>query len=141
MKKSVLFTAFFVLSVARGIAQVAINNDNDPPDNSAMLDVKSTNKGLLPPRIALNAINSADPVTGPAIGLLVYNTAIAGTPPNNVMTGYYRWNGTRWIPFEAPHGDSLHFHVVFLSPLTMSPASWRLLQKRSHTAQLPISRE
>jgi len=90
-------------------AQVGINTDNSAPDNSAVLDVKSINTGLMPPRIALTAINSPDPITTsiPAIGLLVYNTANAGTPPNNVTTGYYCWNGTRWIPVIAPQGTNV----------------------------------
>jgi hypothetical protein len=68
------------------------------------LDVNFNNKGFLPPRVALTAINFAAPITAPAIGLLVYNTASSGTPPNNVTTGYYRWNGTRWIAVESPQG-------------------------------------
>jgi hypothetical protein len=31
----------------------------------------------------------------------VYNTATAGTSPNNVTPGYYFWNGTVWIKFAA----------------------------------------
>jgi hypothetical protein len=72
-----------------------------------MLDVKSTNKGILPPRVALTAINSASPITSPAIGLHVYNTATAGTSPNNVFPGDYCWNGTKWIPVVAPQGTSI----------------------------------
>ena len=88
-------------------AQLGINTDNSAPDPSAGLDVKFTNKGLLPPRIALTAINSALPVTAPAAGLLVYNIATAGTPPNNVLPGYYCWNGTRWNSVAPPQGTSV----------------------------------
>ncbi len=52
-------------------AQVAINNDGSNPDNSAMLDVKSTAKGLLIPRLT-NAQMLA--IENPADGLLVYST-------------------------------------------------------------------
>ena len=89
------------------IAQVGINTDNSTPDPSAGLDVKFNNKGFLPPRVALTAINAALPVTSPASGLLVYNIAVAGTPPNNVIPGYYIWNGTRWIPVAAPQGTTV----------------------------------
>jgi hypothetical protein len=61
------------------------------------LEVASSNQGFLPPRIALTATNAASPVTSPATGLLVYNTATAGTAPNNVAPGYYYWNGSAWV--------------------------------------------
>ena len=104
---SCLFTAFLVAYGLQLYAQIGINSDNSQPDPSAMLDVKSTNKGILPPRVALTAINSASPITSPAIGLHVYNTATAGTSPNNVFPGDYCWNGTKWIPVVAPQGTSI----------------------------------
>lgn len=61
------------------------------------MEINSSNKGFLPPRVALTATNAASPVTSPATGLLVYNTATAGTSPNSVTPGYYYWNGTAWI--------------------------------------------
>jgi hypothetical protein len=30
--------------------------------------------------------------------MLVYNTATAGVSPNNVVPGFYYWNGSKWIP-------------------------------------------
>ena len=76
------------------------------PDASAKLDVFATNKGFLPPRVALTATNSASPTTSPAAGLLVYNTATAGTAPNNVVPGYYYWNGTTWVNFIASNSST-----------------------------------
>jgi hypothetical protein len=68
------------------------------PDASAQLDVYSDNKGLLTPRVALAAVNVAAPVSNPATGLVVYNTASAGSAPFNVAPGFYFWNGTAWYP-------------------------------------------
>jgi hypothetical protein len=31
----------------------------------------------------------------------VYNTAATGTAPNNVVPGYYFWNGSAWVNFIA----------------------------------------
>jgi hypothetical protein len=31
----------------------------------------------------------------------VYNTATAGTAPNNVVPGYYYWNGSAWIQISG----------------------------------------
>ena len=104
MKKLSFFIAMLLLLSSAMFAQIGINNNGSQPNPSAGLDVSFTNKGLLPPRIALTAINSADPITNPAIGLLVYNTATTGTPPNNVVPGNYYWNGTRWIAVNPPQG-------------------------------------
>ena len=109
MKKLTLFTvmiSFLMLIGGRMNAQVAINSDGTPPDNSAMLDVKSLNKGFLPPRVELSATNVASPVTLPKAGLLVYNIVTAGTSPFNVTPGYYCWNGTKWIPVMMPKGTN-----------------------------------
>jgi hypothetical protein len=70
------------------------------PNASAKLDVTATDKGFLPPRVALTATNVFTPIVGTssaAAGLLVYNTASTGTAPNNVVPGYYYWNGTTWV--------------------------------------------
>jgi len=87
MKKQILFSIIITIQLiaVHLFAQVGINSDNSTPDASAGLDVNFNNKGFLPPRVALTAINSALPVTAPAAGLLVYNTAVAGSPPNNVL--------------------------------------------------------
>lgn len=78
---------------------IGINSTGATPAASAMLDIVSTNKGLLIPRVALTATNVASPVTSPLTSLLVYNTATAGTSPNNVFPGYYYWSGAAWTPF------------------------------------------
>ena len=87
-------------------SQVIISSDNSSAHSSAMLEVKSTDKGFLPPRVALTAITAADPVVTPAVGLLVYNTAVAGTTPNNVIPGFYYWNGTIWVSLAPPQGTT-----------------------------------
>lgn len=90
-----------------GIAQTGIGTST--PNASAKLEVAATDKGFLPPRVALTATNAFSPITGlsgstalaTAAGLLVYNTATAGSAPNNVVPGYYYWNGTAWIQISG----------------------------------------
>jgi hypothetical protein len=94
MKKVILVLTFFLVFL-NGNAQTGIGTTTPSP--SAKLEVASSNQGFLPPRIALTATNAASPVTSPATGLLVYNTATTGTPPNNVAPGYYYWNGSAWV--------------------------------------------
>jgi uncharacterized protein (TIGR02145 family) len=103
------FIALGLILISTGLCtfgQVAISTDDSNADPSAMLEVKSTNKGFLPPRVELTAINSANPIISPAIGLLVYNTATAGISPNNITPGYYYWNGARWISVAPPQGTN-----------------------------------
>jgi hypothetical protein len=72
------------------MAQVAVNADGTQPDASAMLDVKSTTKGMLVPRMTTTQRNA---IATPATGLLVYCTDVnqyytnKGTPalPNWIM--------------------------------------------------------
>lgn len=51
MKKLLYLLVGLTILINPIFAQVAINNDNSNPDPSAMLDVKSTDKGLLIPRM------------------------------------------------------------------------------------------
>jgi uncharacterized protein (TIGR02145 family) len=97
---------FMTLPVLSSFGQVSISNDNSSAHSSAMLEVKATDKGFLPPRVELTTVNSASPIVSPAIGLLVYNTATAGISPNNVIPGYYYWNGTIWVSLTTPLGTA-----------------------------------
>ncbi|MDB5201337.1 MAG: hypothetical protein JWQ27_746 [Ferruginibacter sp.] len=63
---------------------VAINNDGTTPHSSALLDIKSTTKGLLPPR--MNSTQRMNIAT-PAAGLFVYDTD---------TNTYWFYNGTGW---------------------------------------------
>ncbi|MEI7830594.1 MAG: hypothetical protein WCI31_12535 [Prolixibacteraceae bacterium] len=88
---------------------VGINDDNSSPKASAMLDVFSTTKGLLIPRIALTASTTAAPVTTPEASLLIYNTATAG----DVTPGYYYWDGTsKWVRLLSNADPKKDFNLV-----------------------------
>ncbi|MCX7650230.1 MAG: hypothetical protein N2050_06720, partial [Flavobacteriales bacterium] len=98
MKK---FFLLFLLTVAafKIKAQgVGINTDGSSPDASALLDVKSNDKGVLVPRVNLSNVNSASPITSPATGLLVYNTNASVTGGNG--TGFYFWTGSAWTRLD-----------------------------------------
>lgn len=100
--RAVFCFCIFLLSTYSLKAQnVGINATGSAPDASAGLDIDFDNKGLLVPRVALTATNSASPITSPATSLLIYNTATAGTAPNNVYPGYYFWNGYAWQRFKT----------------------------------------
>ncbi len=105
--KKITYTVLICLSAWTAFAQnIGINATGVNPDASAMLDVSSTNTGLLIPRIALTSKTSASPITAPATSLLIYNTATAGTAPNNVVPGFYYWNGSSWVNLMTSTGTS-----------------------------------
>ena len=61
------------------------------PHASAKLDVTSTNKGFLPPRVTLTSNTDVATIPSPAEGLLVYNLGSVG-----LQAGYYYWNSANW---------------------------------------------
>ncbi|TAF33324.1 MAG: hypothetical protein EAZ67_07510 [Cytophagales bacterium] len=70
--RAILSIVFACMLVFEAQAQgVAINNDNSLPAGSAMLDVKSTNQGVLIPRMTAAQRGL---IAAPATGLLVYQT-------------------------------------------------------------------
>jgi trimeric autotransporter adhesin len=86
MKKMLfLFLLFFVLTAQS--QNIGINATGSAPDGSAMLDVQSTSKGLLVPRMTA-AQRSA--IASPATSLLVYQTDGAA--------GFYYNSGTSSTP-------------------------------------------
>ncbi len=97
MKKTFLATALIIaLAITTTTnAQVGIGVSTANIHPSAQLDVSSTTKGFLPPRmteVQKNAINS------PASGLLVYQT--------DGVSGYYYYDGSVWKSGLGPQGPT-----------------------------------
>ena len=87
---AVIFFLITLLSTSGLFAQVAVNTDGSTPNTSAMLDVKSTTKGMLIPRMTQT---DRDGITSPATGLIVYQT--------DATTGFYFYNGTEWTHLSS----------------------------------------
>ena len=71
-KTLILMTIVSLMALNQLFSQVAINMDGASPNSSAMLDVQSSTKGFLIPRMIQSEIEA---IISPADGLLVYNTA------------------------------------------------------------------
>lgn len=71
--KSFIFCAvsILLLTINKAIAQ-NVGIGTSTPDASAQLDISSTNKGLLPPRLTTEQRNA---INNPANGLIIYNTS------------------------------------------------------------------
>jgi len=87
---------FFICLIASLNLKAQTGIGTTSPHASAKLEVAATNKGFLPPRVALTGTNDLSTIATPATGLVVFNTATAGTTPNNVLPGYYYYDGTKW---------------------------------------------
>ncbi|OAB77314.1 hypothetical protein [Cochleicola gelatinilyticus] len=75
-------------------SQVGINTIT--PSADAILDIESSDKGMLVPRVAIPNLNSIAPITGGSSeSLLVYNT--------NATTGkgFYYWSGSQWVSLRT----------------------------------------
>jgi hypothetical protein len=92
MKKTTLFLIAIALSISI-FAQnkgVSINETGEEPDKSAILDVQSTEKGILIPRVML--LSNTQPISvSKEEGLMIYNT-----DESVYKKGIYYWSGSEW---------------------------------------------
>lgn len=79
------FCSYIILPSFLSAQGVSINTDGSDPDASAALDISSTSKGVLLPR--LTAVQKSA-ISSPATGLMIYQTD--GTD------GYYFYDGSSW---------------------------------------------
>lgn len=97
--------------VFSGSAQVGIGVSGTV-DASARFQIDanaSTNaKGFLPPRVALTSTATAsNAISSPATGLLVYNTATAGSGSTAVTPGFYYYSGSAWERLDVAVAKSI----------------------------------
>ncbi len=87
MKQLLTVVLLFCLSSNIKAQSVAINTDGSTAAASALLDVKSTGKGVLIPRMSKAQKNA---IPSPATGLLIFQDT-----PDSI--GFYFYNGTAWL--------------------------------------------
>ena len=92
MKRS-LFTISSILLFNVVAAQVAINTDATAAHGSAMLDIKSSNKGFLPPRMSWTQIQA---IPSPAKGLIVFDEG---------LSALRFFDGNKWIVIGPKKND------------------------------------
>lgn len=107
------------------------------PNASAKLDVFSTNKGFLPPRVTLTSTTDASTIASPAEGLLVYNLGSVG-----LQAGYYYWNGANWatIATATSAGNGVTAtNMVNLYGEAYSTASGKIAHANGYSFTVPVS--
>ncbi|MEW5676236.1 hypothetical protein ABGT15_07975 [Flavobacterium enshiense] len=87
-----LLLLFFCSSL---YAQVGVGTPT--PNEDAIIEVVSTDKGILLPRVPLQGINQPNPMDAHVSGMIVFNTAQNGAGINTVYPGLYYNDGTSWI--------------------------------------------
>jgi len=91
-RKSIkLLCAILLITPLFSAAQVGIGTTS--PNADAELDITSTTRGLLLPRVALSNTTNPSPLSADVAGMTVYNTATAG----DVTPGFYYNDGALWI--------------------------------------------
>lgn len=118
----------FTYSVAIAATLLASSNTfaqqgfgTNQPDKSAAVEIKSSNKGLLIPRVELDNITDQIGTVPNANSLLVYNNGTA------LPKGYYYWDtnasgGAKWIAFvTSTTATSSAVSTTGDDPLTTTP--------------------
>lgn len=103
--RTYLFILLVLFAFKQGFSQSILITDNESytADTTAMLDVMSTTKGLLIPRLTSDQRNAIDQ---PAMGLLVFDTN---------ETAFYFYDGASWINLSKGQIWSVNSNYVILS--------------------------
>lgn len=87
-----ILIVLLLLNIAPTFSQVGIGTTS--PNADAELDITSTTRGVLLPRVPLSMTTSPAPLSTDVAGMLVYNTNSSG----DVTPGVYYNDGSIWIP-------------------------------------------
>ncbi|MCA6066019.1 hypothetical protein JI747_002445 [Chryseobacterium sp. RG1] len=100
----------------------AIGIGTTSPDASSMLDIVTTDKGMLVPRVNLTSptfvLSTATPAIPNAKGLLVFNSG------STLSQGYYFWNGSEWRAIISSTSTPPSIATLSCSGATLSPANY-----------------
>ncbi len=91
----ILLLSFIGSRITSNAQNVGINATGIPPDNSAMLDISSPDKGLLIPRMDSTSRKS---IVTPATGLMVFDST---------CNSFYYHNGMAWVKLIG----GLHYEI------------------------------
>ena len=120
MKKIFLLAGIFALmSITALNAQVTIGK-NQAPNPDAVLELVTPNndKGFLPPKVALTALNNPAPLSTHVEGMIVYNTTVSGS----LQQGLYINDGSQWIALnQASYLEPVWFYMPSF-PINVSNA-------------------
>ena len=100
MKQSTMYSTVLVILMLmifsysnKLFSQVKIGDNPKSINPDAMLEIESTDKGLLLPRIALLSTTNSAPLKNFTKGMVVYNTST----DHELTPGLYYSDGTKWL--------------------------------------------
>jgi len=111
LKSIIIISSMLLINVQICAQNVGISVDGSTPDNSAMLDIKSTSGGLLIPRMTKS---QRDAISSPATSLIIYQTDNtpgfyynAGTPSSPNWVRSSNSNGPTVFTTVRNNGDAM----------------------------------
>jgi hypothetical protein len=107
--KKYLFVATFVVASAAAnldaSAQIKIGANPTTTNANSLLEMEANASngryGMLLPRVALTSTASISPLSAHVQGMMVYNTATAGSGNTAVKPGLYYNDGTQWLSLTS----------------------------------------
>ncbi|MES2680619.1 MAG: hypothetical protein V4635_12065 [Bacteroidota bacterium] len=101
------FLVLFIIGAGNFKAQVKIGDNPNTINANSMLELESSNKGFLPPRVALQSVTSPSPLTAPVpTGMIVYSSN------GSISNGCYMWSGSKWQTFSMDNAVRNNFVLV-----------------------------
>lgn len=89
-----LVLGLYCITNSSVFSQVKIGDNPSTINSNSLLELESTTKGLLIPRVTLTNVSSVAPLTEPvSTGMMVYNSG------STISQGFYYWDGSRWVKF------------------------------------------
>lgn len=101
MKQTKMLIASLLLLLSNiAISQIGAFTNN--PDPSAEIELYSSTKGILIPRLSLSTnLYNTSPTISPAEGLLIFNNGV------NQLQGFYYWTGSYWSLLKPKSGNEV----------------------------------
>lgn len=149
MKKIYLIALGLFATVS--IAQVKVGGSPIVNPN-AMFEVESTTKGMLLPRVALEATNLPAPLSATTAaellalkGMTVYNTASTKDTDkvNGVLPGFYYHDGLKWNQMVTTDNKAVKFFympsITFKTDVTATGQTKNLYEEYKKQFSLPVN--
>lgn len=112
-------------------AQVKIGDNPETINPNSLLELEGTNKGLLAPRVALADAGSVAPLSAPVpAGMIVYNSGTV------LPSGFYFWNGTKWLAVQTTESGRTNFVLVKSAADLPAPQSGIITLKAGTTYEV-----
>jgi len=120
LRRTLVILSLFLFAAVVANGQGGVGVGTTTPHPSAQLDVRSTDKGVLIPRVHITDTTVAAPITyapaaSPAEGLLIFNNSfVAGDRTSG--KGFYYWTnsrGGRWIFLVSTEASNANIDSIF----------------------------